>query len=111
VASEMAVSTTVDELIAKEVIRPPALIKIDVDGNELLILRGMRALLNGVNKPRSVLVEVNVGEADAINAFMTGCGYALVRKNLDRPGEIKLKDGVPLERIEFNAIYRPKNAA
>lgn len=110
VANEMAASVTADELVAQNAIRPPSLIKIDVDGNELLILQGMRALLSGVHKPRSVLVEINVGQEDAISTFMTGCGYELTRKNLDRPGEIKLKDGVPLERIEFNAIYRAMSA-
>jgi FkbM family methyltransferase len=111
IASEMAMSVSADELIEQNIIRPPTLIKIDVDGNELTILRGMRKLLNGANKPHSVLVEINVGQETPINAFMQQCSYELVQRNLDRPGEIKRKDGVPLEKIEFNAIYRVAGSA
>jgi FkbM family methyltransferase len=107
VASEMAASMAVDDLVARNIIRPPSLIKIDVDGNELMVLRGMRSLLSGKNKPRSVLVEINVGQDVAIDNYMRECGYGLSERNLDRPGEKKMKQGIPENKIEFNAIYRP----
>jgi len=106
VASEMAASMFTDDLVARNIIQPPSLIKIDVDGNELMILRGMRNLLSSKNKPRSVLVEINVGENTSIDVFMKECGYELSVRNLDRPGEKKLKQGIPESKIEFNAIYR-----
>lgn len=110
VAREMAMSVVADDLVEHGVIQSPSLVKIDVDGNELMILQGMRALLSGKNKPRSILVEINVGQETPVSALMKECGYELVQRNLDRPGEKKLKQGIPLEKIEFNAIYRPTDA-
>jgi Methyltransferase FkbM domain len=102
----MAASMVVDDLVARNIIRPPSLIKIDVDGNELMVLRGMRSLLSGKNKPRSVLVEINVGQDVAIDTYMRERGYGLSERNLDRPGEKKLRQGIPENKIEINAIYR-----
>ena len=58
----------VDHLVETGVIRAPTLVKIDVDGNELAILRGMTGLLRGRQRPRAVQVELNAGEHDAITA-------------------------------------------
>lgn len=107
VASEIMASASVDELLAHGIIDPPSLIKIDVDGNELPILRGMRALLCGEHRPRAIQVEVNVGESDPITSFLSECGYALDSRHLTRPGERKLKRGIPPEKIEYNGIFRP----
>lgn len=106
-ASEMVASVSVDELIARSAIKAPTLVKIDVDGNELPILRGMKSLLSGNERPRAVQVEVNVGEGEPIEAFLAGCSYKLDSRHFTRPGEAKLKRGVPVEKIEFNAIFRP----
>jgi FkbM family methyltransferase len=106
VASEIAASMIADDLVARNIIRSPSLIKIDVDGNELMILKGMQSLLSSKNKPRSVLVEINVGQDVAIDTYMRECGYELSERNLDRPGEKKLKQGIPKNKIELNAIYR-----
>jgi FkbM family methyltransferase len=110
VACGMAKSMVANDLVESGIIQSPSLIKIDVDGNQLMILQGMRAILSGKNKPRSVLVEINVGQETVVSAFMTECGYEIVERNLERPGENKLKLGVPLDKIGFNAIYRPVGA-
>lgn len=107
VASEVMASVSVDELIERGIIQTPCLVKIDVDGNELPILRGMKSLLCGKDRPRAVQVEVNVGEGDPIAAFLTECGYKLDSRHFTRPGEAKLKRGVPIEKVEFNAIFKP----
>ena len=68
VASEMVCGSRVDHLVETGVIRAPTLVKIDVDGNELAILRGMTGLLRGRQRPRAVQVELKAGEHDAITA-------------------------------------------
>ena len=107
VAAEMVFATTVDRLIADGVILPPHLIKIDVDGNEIQILRGMQQLLSGAQRPRAVQVELNVGEQQAITQFMQRCGYELAERHLTFAGKQAQAAGEPLENIAHNGIFRP----
>jgi FkbM family methyltransferase len=107
VASEMMPAVTMDSLIEAGTISPPTLVKIDVDGNELAILGGMRSHLTGPNRPRAIQVEINVGQEEPIGAFLAKCGYRLDEKHFTRPGELKRQRGVPLDQIEYNAIFRP----
>jgi FkbM family methyltransferase len=108
VASEMSPATTVDALINDGTISPPALIKIDVDGNELAILRGMQALLKGPGKPRAVLVEINPGQDAAVGALMTECGYQLDARHFTSAAMAKRRDGSSEDQIEHNALFRPR---
>lgn len=110
VASEIATAQSVDQLIAANAISPPSLIKIDVDGNELSILRGMQNLLKGASRPRSVQVEINVGEEQEITSFLSACGYEVGERHFTRPGEALRKRGIPVDQIAHNAIFRPKTA-
>ena len=59
VASEMVCGSRVDHLVETGVIRAPTLVKTDVDGNELAILRGMTGLLRGRQRPRAVQVRAS----------------------------------------------------
>lgn len=110
VACEMVFATTVDRLLADGVIQPPNLIKIDVDGNELQILRGMKQLLTGNSPPRAVQVELNVGEQTAISDFMQECTYELAERHLTHAGKMVQAAGEPLQNIAHNAIFRPAAA-
>lgn len=107
VATEMVFATSVDRLIEAGTIEPPTLVKIDVDGNEIAILRGMAALLGGKRRPRAVQVELNVGEHDAIAGLMQDAGYALARRHFTHAGKAAQDAGVPIERIAHNAIFAP----
>ena len=73
---EIIYSMTTDDF-ADKVIPFPTVIKIDVDGNELSILKGMQRVLSAENKPRSVQIEINPGYRAQIIALMEGHGYAL----------------------------------
>jgi FkbM family methyltransferase len=111
VAREMLAAVTVDELIAGGTIKAPNLVKIDVDGNEIKILQGMKKLLAGKDRPRAVQVELNIGEQEEIASFLADCGYALAERHHTRPGARRLKSGIPLEKVAHNAIFRPRQAA
>ena len=106
-ASEVLFATSVDRLIADQVIPVPTLVKIDVDGNELSILRGMRAMLCGSPRPRSVQVELNEGEQEAVVGFLESCGYQLVERHLTAIGKQRVAAGAKIEEIAHNAIFAP----
>lgn len=69
---------TIDGAVEREGFRPPGFVKIDVEGNELAVLRGMRRVLER-HRP-VVLCEVHqhLGDsgADVLRLF-AGCGYGL----------------------------------
>lgn len=107
VASEKVYSTSVDNLISRRSLRPPTLVKIDVDGNEIAILRGMKGLLADGQRPRAVQVELNVGEQANITSLMEASGYRLAHRHLTYAGKMAQAAGTPLEQIAHNAVFVP----
>jgi len=108
VASETVLSTTIDHLLQQGAIEPPHLVKIDVDGIELSILRGMDGLLRGQNRPRSVQVEVNVGEQETIINYMFNCGYDVIEHAFTKAGAAKIAAGVDPAIIAHNVVFAPR---
>ncbi len=76
-----------DDAVAMFALPPPELVKIDVDGAELAVLRGATALLRCATL-RSLLVEVCTGEpASAIEALLRAAGFSVLERcALGRPG-------------------------
>lgn len=69
-------SLTLDDLAARH--PRPRLIKIDIEGAEVLALPGGRALLSAADRPERLLVAVHGEEADAFcRGFMRDLGYEL----------------------------------
>ena len=101
VGVELKPSYCVDTLIELNAISSPNLIKIDTDGTELHILRGMEKLLKGTIKPRSVLVEAQIGESEQQEQFMATCGYKIVARHV----EGKFRSGTNFHELAHNAIY------
>ena len=87
----------------------PHHVKIDVDGNEMLILKGMRRLLSGPQRPRSVQVEINKRYKEEIMPFMESCGYTMSERHFSRSGLKKLARGADPEDYTYNAIFSPKS--
>jgi FkbM family methyltransferase len=110
-ASEVVLGLSVDELLSVKAIDAPHHVKIDVDGIELAILRGMSGLLTSEERPRSVQVELNVGEHDAIESFMTTVGYALDHRHFTLNGKKQLAAGKDLASIAHNAVFAPQPSA
>lgn len=107
VGTELKSGMRVDTMIAEGVIRSPDLIKIDTDGIEVQIVAGMKNLLTGQYRPRSILVEVQQGELQTHRDFMHACGYTLVDEHLIGKWKRMFERGQPLERLAFNAIFEP----
>jgi hypothetical protein len=110
-AVELCFGLSVDELLAMNAIAPPSLVKIDVDGTELSILKGMSTLLRGSSRPRSVQVELNVGEHDAVEGFMIEHGYRLDHRHFTLDGERQLGAGKSPQSIAHNAVFVPVSPA
>jgi FkbM family methyltransferase len=108
-AAEVCLGLSLDELIEIGAIEPPTHVKIDVDGTELSILRGMAGLLAGSARPRSIQVELNVGEQEAIIALLAGQGYRLDHRHFTLIGKRQQAEGRPIAEIAHNAVFVPSN--
>lgn len=97
VGTELKSAMRIDSMVEKGLIRTPNLVKIDTDGLEIPIVEGMKGILQGSNRPRSLLVEIQPGELDAQTKLMTSCGYRLAEKHqLTADGQ-----------GAFNAVFEP----
>jgi FkbM family methyltransferase len=105
--AELKYATSIDHLIDLGNFRPPNHIKIDVDGNELLILQGMVRLLSGARRPASIQVEINQDQKTGIVDFMRQSGYGLYREHYTRKGSERLAKGMTPEDHPFNMVFTP----
>jgi FkbM family methyltransferase len=77
-------TVTVDELVGRGELPPPALVKIDVEGAELAVLEGMRAT---IDEHRPVIVCELHGTNREVAAAMAAHSYTVV--NLEGPAPIE----------------------
>lgn len=104
VASEVVQAVTIDALIQTQAIDPADLVKLDVDGNELKILYGMRQLFTKT-PPRSVQIEMHPQDDAAIVQFMEGYTYRLKERHYTALGKEAIAKGRDPRQIAHNAIF------
>ena len=102
---QMMMATTLDTVVYDEGARPPSLIKLDVDGNELRILHGGSKLLDS-GAVRSIQVEMHPNSDQAIAAYMEQSGYGLVERHYTSIGKKHMENGIPPDQIAHNAIFQ-----
>jgi FkbM family methyltransferase len=105
VASELTTTTTVDRLLAEKRIRAPSIVKIDVDGLEPAILRGMSEFLSQTNRPRTIQVEINVGQDEEIRSLLYEHKYKIGARHFTAHGLSLRAKGVPESQIVHNAVF------
>jgi FkbM family methyltransferase len=105
--SELKYSASIDSLIATREFPPPHHIKIDVDGSEFAILRGMNTLMKSSQRPKSIQVEIDKPYKADIMSFMENHKYVLTAKHHTRAGLERISAGQDPEDILYNAIFRP----
>jgi FkbM family methyltransferase len=105
VLRECKAAFTLDHLVAEGIVRAPDVIKIDVDGNELLILAGMAQVLGSDTPPRSVQVEVNHRYEAELDAIMQGHGYRLTDRHHTFIGKRKIAKRADPMSVAHNAVY------
>jgi len=105
VLRECKAAFTLDHLVAEGIVRTPDAIKIDVDGNELLILAGMAQVLGSDRPPRSVQIEVNHRYEAELDTIMRGHGYRLEDRHHTFIGKRKIAKGADPMSVAHNAVY------
>jgi len=95
--SVFAQSLRLDDL---QGLRPPTVVKIDVDGLELAILRGM-----AWPWPRSLQVEVHAKDRHAIAAYLAGQGYTVSGRHYTQLGQQAVDRGADPDSVTDNAIF------
>jgi FkbM family methyltransferase len=95
-----------DDLIGEDASLEPSVVKIDVDGHELSVLRGMSGLLDR-RAIRSLQVEVNATERGPVYALLERHGYALDHLHHTASGQRRLDLGAAPEDVMHNAVFRP----
>lgn len=97
---EMKHATTVDRLVREGVILPPTVVKIDVDGNELTVLRGMTQALASV---RSLQVEMHPRSESEIANFLVD--FRKVERHYTAFGQQQIDKGIDTLCVFSNVIY------
>lgn len=105
---ELKYSASIDNLITSGKFAAPHHIKIDVDGNELLILRGMKDLLSSPQRPKSIQVEIDKRSLVEIPEFMTAHHYVSSERHFTRAGRKKIERGGAPDDSTSNMIFRLK---
>jgi len=104
--SELKYAASIDNLTASGSFAAPHHIKIDVDGNELPILRGMSKLLVSPERPRTIQIEINKRSEAEILPFMENHNYVLTDKHYSRAVRKRIVRGGDHEKYHYNAIFR-----
>jgi len=81
-------------------------VKVDVDGLELQILRGMVGLLKSDSSPAYVQVEINPNLLGVIDEFLTEYGYRCTSRMATAETNKRVGAQHPVEEIPHNAIYK-----
>jgi FkbM family methyltransferase len=92
-------TVTLDWCLAHEM-RPPAVVKIDVEGAEVNVLRGAAEVLRAVRP--AILVEVRRENAVEIAAILRGARYVLY------DGDAAKSDRAPLPSPAYNTLALPE---
>lgn len=81
-SSVSVVARSLDSLVSEARLPRPTVIKLDIEGAEILALRGAVQLLTGPEKPRALFIEVHDSflpgfgsSADEVNALLHQFGY------------------------------------
>lgn len=107
VARELKAVASGDDLIAGGAIAPAGVIKIDVDGNEAHVLAGMRGLLTGSERPRSVQVEVNPKASAEVLELMSAAGYRETARHFTMAVERSIREGIDPATLGANVVFVP----
>jgi FkbM family methyltransferase len=107
VAREWKAVASVDLLVEQGAIAPPTLVKLDVDGREHTVLAGMRNLLTGDRRPRSIQVEISKANRHDVESIMRNCGYCLKARHHTKAGKKRIARGAHALEQDHNAIFTP----
>ena len=105
---ELKYAAPIDALVERGWLPPPTAVKLDVDGREPEILKGMARLFASPRRPLSVQVEIQKGDRGDVIALMQSMGYRMERHHLTMAGKYKLAHGRTLRDIAYNGVFAPE---
>ena len=73
-------SLSLDDLVNNKILKKPDLIKIDVDGNEIEVLKGCKKTLKN-NKKISILIEIRKETYNLVSNLLKEFGFKLTSKS------------------------------
>jgi hypothetical protein len=97
VFQQKTVTVSLDDLVDRFLLPPPTIVKIDVDGIELEILKGAREMLH--SNINTLLVELDAcdsGQVDLMTEIMTAARFSLVSQS---NRSAKINDKLPKNYI------------
>jgi len=105
---ELKHGCTIDGLVGANVIEPPDLVKIDVDGLDFEVLAGMRGVLASAGRPRAVQIELGTESTPKIMELCRQLGYELRERHWTQAGLDFIAQGnVPEEYPHYGIFYHP----
>jgi FkbM family methyltransferase len=105
--SELKYCVTVDHLIEQGVLAPADMVKIDVDGLDFEVLKGMEGMLRDSKRPRSLQVELGTDSMGPTLSLLDDIGYRVVEKHWTEAGLAHIERGLPAESYPHYAICWP----
>lgn len=108
---ELKVGCTLDNLVEGGWLPAPNVVKMDVDGREPNIVRGMTRLLSRPERPRGMQIEIQKGDSGGVIPLMQTLGYVLRGTHLTAGGARKLARGRSMNEIAYNAVFEPSGNA
>lgn len=105
VATELKRAAALDDLIDEVGLPAPHYVKLDVDGNELEILKGMAGLLASARAPAAIQVEVNLETDAELVALLEAAGYSLRERHYSDAIERLVARGAEPDSVPFNGIF------
>lgn len=102
---ELKSATTVDYLVRSRIIQPASVIKIDVDGNELHVLQGMREILTKEKSVREIQVEMSPRNRERLPGVMKSCGFGFANRHFTANGMRRIAAGEREEMVAHNALF------
>lgn len=110
VVAEIKPMVTICTLLVSGTIRPPTAIKIDVDGNELEVLRGIFPSRTHQLPARTMQVEMHPRDRQAITDLLIGQGYRIDRVHFTAQGQQAIDRGADAASVTNNTIFRQEGA-
>lgn len=104
IAYEQKLMRRADTLVAEGAIPPPTLVKLDVDGLEPAILRGMWQTLSAT-PPRSLQVEIQPETRKTVPDLLEPLGYRPRARHDTQGGAAKIQAGADPETVAHNVIF------
>lgn len=101
---------SIDRLLEVGALRPPNLVKIDVDGLDFEVLEGMSNLLKSSRRPRSIQVELGSDSKPKIMKLCDEAGYELAEKHWSEAGLNFIEEGGDPEDYPHYGIFNHREA-